>query len=130
LTRGQLAILPEHDGRKAERRIVNLAARLREPGATVAEVEVVDLSTDGFMARGVAALEAGASVWLKLSGLEPQSSEVVWVEGDRAGCRFASPLHPATLELVVAASRKPIPRGHFGPRTAAHPTLGQAARRA
>jgi PilZ domain-containing protein len=129
VTKGQLAILPPPEGRKAERRIVNLAARLRDPGASVSEIEVVDLSTDGFQARGAAALEPGASVWLKLAGLEPQNSEVVWVEGDRAGCKFASPLHPATLELVVAVGRKPIPRGHFGPRNAAHPTLGQSAPR-
>lgn len=130
MTRGQLAILPNPDGRKAERRIVNLAARLRDPGATLSEIEVVDLSTDGFMARGIEALEPGASVWLKLSGLEPQNSEVVWVEGDRAGCKFATPLHPATLELLVVAGRKPIPRGHFGPRGAApHATIGQAAPR-
>jgi hypothetical protein len=39
VTKGQLAILPVEEGRKAERRIVNLAARLREPGASVAEVD-------------------------------------------------------------------------------------------
>jgi hypothetical protein len=129
VTRGQLAILPNPDGRRAERRIVNLAARLREPGARVAEIEVVDLSTDGFMARGAAALEPGASVWLKMAGLEPQSSEVVWVEGDRAGCKFATPLHPATLEQLVAVGRRPLPRGHFGARGAIHHIIGQASPR-
>ena len=40
MSKGQLAILPVGEGRSAERRIVNLAARLREPGASIAEAEV------------------------------------------------------------------------------------------
>ena len=116
MTRGQLAILPVPEGRKAERRIVNLAARLREPGASVAEIDVVNLSTDGFMAQGDLQVEVGGNVWLKLPGLEPQSSTVVWVEEGKAGFEFSTPLHPATLELLVSASRKTIPRGHFGPQ--------------
>ena len=119
MTKGQIAILPVSDGRKAERRIVNLAAHLRDPGATVADVEVINLSTDGFMAQGELSLEPGATVWLKLPGLEPQNSRVVWVEDGKAGFEFTNPLHAATVELVVAAGRKPIPKGHFGPQPGA-----------
>ena len=116
MTRGQLAILPVPDGRKAERRLVNLAARLRDPGATVADIEVLNLSTSGFAAQGTFALEPGAFVWLKLPGLEPQNSRVVWVEEGKAGFEFATPLHPGTIELLVQANRKPLRRGHFGPQ--------------
>lgn len=116
MTRGQLAILPAGDGRRSERRVVNLAARLRDPGARMEEVEVVNLSTDGFMARGHVALEEGATVWLRISGLEPQNSRVVWVEEDKAGFEFVNPLHPATVEMLVSTGRKTIPRGHFGPQ--------------
>ena len=105
------------EGRKAERRIVNLAARLREPGASLAEIDVINLSTDGFMAQGEMAIEAGSYVWLKLPGLEPQNSKVVWVEDGKAGFEFANPLHPATLELLVNTSRKAVPKGHFGPQS-------------
>jgi len=115
MTKGQLAILPA-DGRRAERRVVNLAARLRDPGASLTDVDVVNLSTDGFMAQSEVALEPGATVWLKLPGLEPQHCRVVWAEEGKAGFEFANPLHPATLELLVAAGRKAIPRGHFGPQ--------------
>lgn len=118
MAKGQLAILPNPEGRRAERRVVNLAARLRDPGATVNDVEVVNLSTDGFMAQGELSLAPGDNAWLKIAGLEPQNSEVVWAEGDKAGFRFATPLHPATLELVVSASRRSIPKGHFGARGA------------
>ncbi|HET9429202.1 MAG TPA: PilZ domain-containing protein [Allosphingosinicella sp.] len=114
MTLGQLAILPMTDGRTAERRIVNLAARLREPGARIAVAEVQDLSVTGFMARTDMQLEPGNHVWLKLPGLEPQNCRVVWAEEGKAGFEFATPLHPSTLELLVSSGRRPVPRGHFG----------------
>jgi hypothetical protein len=104
------------EGRNAERRIVNLAARLREPGARIADAEVMNMSTDGFMAVTDLPLETGASVWLKLPGFEPQNSRVVWAEDGKIGFQFATPIHPATLELLVAISRKPVPKRHFGPQ--------------
>lgn len=116
----QLAILPVIDGRSAERRIVNLAARLREPGARIVDADVLNLSTDGFMAVAEVALEVGANVWLKLPGLEPQNSRVVWTEEGKTGFQFATPLHPATLELIVDNSRKPPPKKHFGPQDPPH----------
>jgi hypothetical protein len=114
--KGQLAKLPASDGRRAERRVVNLAASLREPGATVVDVEVLNLSSDGFMASSSLPLEIGQYVYLKLAGMEAQKSLVVWVEGDKAGFQFASPLHPGALNELVSTDRKPIPRNHFGPR--------------
>jgi hypothetical protein len=116
VSKGQLAILPLPDGRTAERRIVNLAARLREPGATITDAEVLDLSTDGFMALCELVLEPGTTVWLKLPGLEPQNSRVVWAEAGKTGFQFATPLHHATLELLVQTSRRPAPKRHFGPQ--------------
>ena len=116
MSRAQLAILPVAEGRQAERRIVNLAARLREPGATIVDAEVLNLSTDGFMAETDLKLEPGANVWLKLPGLEPQNSRVVWAEGGKAGFQFATPLHQATIDMLVQASRKPLPKRHFGPQ--------------
>lgn len=116
MSRAQLAILPLPDGRTAERRIVNLAARLREPGATIADAEVRDLSTNGFMAETSLQLDPGATVWLKLPGLEPQNSRVAWAEDGKVGCEFATPLHPLTLEMLVESNRRPVVRGHFGPQ--------------
>ena len=116
MTKGQLAILPLPDGRRAERRVVNLAARLREPGAVVSEVEVIDLSTDGFMARGKFNVDNGTCVWLKLGGVEALSCRTIWVEEDRAGFEFTSPLHPATVQLIATTHKKPLPKRHFGPQ--------------
>ena len=116
MSRGQLAILPVAEGRSAERRIVNLAARLREPGATIVDAEVRDLSTDGFMAETSLTLETGAIVWLKLPGLEPQNSRVAWTDDGKVGCQFATPLHPLTLEMLLKTGKRPQLRGHFGPQ--------------
>lgn len=115
MTRAQLAILPVQDGRRADRRIVNLAARLRDPGAIVTDVDIVNLSTDGFMAQGRIAIEPGSHAWLRLPGLEPQNSRLVWAEDDKAGFEFLTPLHPSTLETLVEGGRKStLKRGHFG----------------
>ena len=119
MPRGQLAILPEGDGRRSQRRIVNLAAHLGDPGASIADVEIINLSSEGFMAQGEVTYEPGACVWLKLAGLEPQNCRVVWVEDGKAGFEFTNPLHQATVDLVVATGRKPIPKGHFGPQAGA-----------
>lgn len=114
MSKAQLAILPVGEGRQAERRIVNLAARLREPGATIVDAEVMNLSTDGFMAESELKLEPGANVWLKLPGLEPQNSRCAWIEDGKAGFQFATPLHPLTVEMLAEANRKPPVRNHFG----------------
>ena len=106
MTRVQLAILPPSDGRKAERRVVNLAARLRDPGARLVDVELHNLSITGFMARGETELEVGDSIWLKVPGFSPEPTRVVWVEGDQVGFEFATPLHPATVEMLAAAGRQ------------------------
>jgi hypothetical protein len=95
-------------------RILNLAASLREPGASLADAEVLNLSVTGFAAETDAELEVGANIWLKLAGLEPTNSRVVWVDGRKAGFEFVTPLHPATLETVTAAARKPPIKRHFG----------------
>jgi hypothetical protein len=114
LRKAHLAILPTPEGRRAERRIMNLAASLREPGASLADAEVLNLSVTGFAAESDAVLEVGAHIWLKLPGLEPTNSRVVWVEGRKAGFEFVTPLHPATLDTVTAAA-KPAPlKRHFG----------------
>lgn len=118
MTMAQLAFLPVNNGRRAERRVVNLAARLRDRGARIIEIDVVNLSTDGFMASVPIGLETGAMAWLKLAGIEPQASRVVWAENGHAGFEFVTPLHPATVELATALVRKPVRQGHFGPRSA------------
>ena len=102
----ELSQIPITDGRKAERRIVNIAAALREEGTVTTQVQVVDLSVGGFKITAATLPEEGAEVWLKLPGHEAKRSHVVWVKGDEAGCEFESELHPAELEAVTAPPRR------------------------
>ena len=94
------------DARGYERRVVNLAADLREPGSELVDVEVADLAQEGYMMRCALALEPGAVVWLKLPGFAAMKSEVIWAEDGKAGCRFATPLYRSIIELIIAAQPK------------------------
>jgi hypothetical protein len=109
----ELSQLPIGDGRKAERRIVNLAAALREDGAKTAPIVVVDISSGGFKAEVPDEVEEGAEVWLKLPGCEAKRSRVKWRRGKEAGCEFETPLHESELQLVIAPAPRKIPKGVF-----------------
>jgi hypothetical protein len=109
----ELSQIPITDGRKAERRIVNLAAALREEGARNAKVVVVDISEFGFKAESEEPHGEGDEVWLKLTGLEPRRSRVVWTKDKVIGCEFEWPLHPKELDSIVAPAPRRIPKGVF-----------------
>jgi hypothetical protein len=109
----ELSQLPIGDGRKAERRIVNLAAALREEGARTAQVVVLDISAGGFRAEAPEEIADGAEVWLKLPGFEAKRSRVVWRKGSEVGCEFETPLHEQEIQLVVAPAPRRIPKGVF-----------------
>jgi hypothetical protein len=109
----ELSQLPVSDGRKAERRIVNLAAALREDGARNAPILVLDISTGGFKAEIPAGFDEGAEVWLKVPGCEAKRSRIVWCRDGVAGCEFETPLHDRQLELIVAPAPRKIVRGVF-----------------
>lgn len=109
----ELSQIPITDGRKAERRIVNLAAALREAGARSAKVVVVDISTGGFKAESDETIEEGSEVWLKLPGLEAKRSRVIWTKERDVGCEFESPLHPKELDSIVAPAPRRIVKGVF-----------------
>lgn len=109
----ELSQLPITEGRKAERRIVNLAAALREDGATTAQVVVLDISVGGFKAEAPEPMEEGAEVWLKVAGFEAKRSRVIWTKGTEIGCEFEMPLHPRELEQIVQPKPRKIVKGVF-----------------
>jgi hypothetical protein len=109
----ELSRIPITDGRKAERRIVNLAAALREDGAKSGKIVVVDISVGGFKAEAPEPHQEGDEVWLKLAGLEPRRSRVVWTKGSEIGCEFEWPLHPSELEIIVSPAPRRIVKGVF-----------------
>lgn len=122
--KGQVAQLPPSEMRKVPRRAVNLAAVLREQGATTIEVDVLDLSTHGCRIAGAGALEPQTHVWLKLPGMEALFARIVWVEDGCAGCEFNSPIHRGAISLVIENNKaKQRPR-RYGPD--GRPVFGSA----
>jgi hypothetical protein len=111
--KAELSQFPVSDGRKAERRIVNIAAALREEGVTTSEVTVIDVSEGGFKAETENPLDEGAEVWLKLPGFEMRRSRVVWVNGKDVGCEFQFPLHPSELDLLAPPKPRRVAKDVF-----------------
>jgi hypothetical protein len=109
----EISRFPITDGRKAERRIVNLAAALREEGATTFPVQVLDISTGGYKVQADTSLEEGTEVWLKLPGFEAKRSRVIWSKDNEAGCEFETGLHPAELQVVTTPPRQGRPKNVF-----------------
>lgn len=92
-------------GRRSDRVSVELGATLRRRSASGVSVDILDLSTAGFRVASHLGLMKGDDVWLRLPGLEACHATVVWTSGYMMGCRFARPLHPAVLEMVVARTK-------------------------
>jgi hypothetical protein len=109
----ELSQLPIGDGRKAERRIVNLAAALREDGAKTAQILVLDISAGGFRAEVSDDIHEGGEVWLKLPGFEAKRSRVIWRKGSEVGCEFETSVHENEIALIVAPAPRRIPKGVF-----------------
>lgn len=110
----ELSKLPVGEGRSARRRVVNLAAAVREDGASTRPVIVIDIATGGFRVETGEHLEVGAEVWLKLPGFEARRSRVVWSEGEQAGCEFENPLHAREIALLSAPKPRIVARTVFG----------------
>jgi PilZ domain len=113
----ELSQLPIGEGRQSQRRIVNIAAALREDGARTLSVVVHDVSLGGFKAEAPEPLEEGVEVWLKLPGCEARRSRVIWAKDKDVGCEFEQPLHQAELDLIVAPTPRRVLRGVFGPNS-------------
>ena len=103
---GELSRTPQDQVcRKSERVTVEMGAGLRQRGATGVSVQVMDLSTHGFRVATHLELNIGTDVWLRLPKLEACHAIVVWAQGHYVGCEFERPLHPAVLDMIVAASK-------------------------
>ncbi|MDQ4086729.1 MAG: PilZ domain-containing protein [Pseudomonadota bacterium] len=110
--RGKLTLLCPKTPRSEPRRIVNLAARLKERGTEESDVIVEDISTRGCKLRPCGTAEVDRVVWLKLPGLESIRCRVAWVEADEAGCEFETLIHESQLDFVRSQAlmrlRRPV----------------------
>jgi hypothetical protein len=94
----------QRDSRKEKRLQVRIGAGLRRRGEKGSAVQVLDLSTRGFLVEANDGLSAGVNVWLKLPGIETMFARVAWCKGRRFGCEFTRPLHPRVVDRVAALS--------------------------
>ncbi len=94
------------DDRGSLRRAVKMRAHLRDRGQTRFEIDVVDLSLSGFRAETSFSLWPGTVVWLTMPGLAPLEAVVAWRDKFHYGCAFASQLHPAVFDHIVAMSQR------------------------
>jgi hypothetical protein len=108
-----MILAPLDDARGATRRVVDFSAFVRESDAVALRLRVKDISTDGCRLWGSEDLKPQSEIWLKIAGLAPLRARVAWVTTDEAGCEFTTPLHAATVEQLLAPTRR-ITKGVFG----------------
>ncbi|MCT8000945.1 pilus assembly protein PilZ [Sphingomonas sanguinis] len=94
------------DLRRSLRHAVRMRAHLRDKGQTRFEIDVVDLSPEGFRAETSFTLWPGTIVWLTVPGLAPLEAVIAWRDRFRYGCAFSKPLHPAVFEHIVGLGNR------------------------
>ncbi len=103
-----LSTVPEallRPDRKSSRIPVQSVGAIRKPGGSSVKVQILDLSTHGFRVETHLHLSIGASVWVRLPGLESKPAKVVWQRQAQHGCAFDEPLHTAVLAMIVQQAR-------------------------
>ena len=92
---------PPIEGRRAERKLVGIAAHLRELGGSRLDVEVHDLSRTGFRVASVYNIPAGKRVFLTIPSFSAMEAQVAWRDLHGFGCKFVQPLHPAVFDMIA-----------------------------
>lgn len=98
-----MTYMPTHfdQKRQAERVPIRIGAQLREQGGRKYPVQVFDLSVSGCKCEALFNVNPGARVWVQMPGMASIECEVAWHRGFLIGCRFATPLHPATFDHLL-----------------------------
>ncbi len=85
--------------RRIKRVPVGGTVRVKRPGRTRYELDILDLSTAGCKVEFADRPAVGEFVVVKLEGMEPLEAKVCWINGRYMGLRFSKTLHPAVLGL-------------------------------
>lgn len=99
------------DRRQNHRLAIHHHSRLRltldgaDPGEeTIGGVTLTDISQQGLMAADAGQLIPGAVIIVEVPLVGWREAEVMWISGNRAGCRFMKPLDIDELRLAAASS--------------------------
>lgn len=93
--------------RAHERLAVESQVMLRRRGRKAYQGRLFDLSPAGCKVECVERPRPGELMWAKFAGLDAVEAEVRWVDGFRAGLKFARSFHPAMFDFVVAKLGEP-----------------------
>ncbi|MGH6707165.1 MAG: PilZ domain-containing protein [Sphingomicrobium sp.] len=75
---------------------------LRRPGKSNYRVRVYDASPHGCRVEFVERPTLAERAWIKFDGLEPLEAIICWVKGFATGVQFATPIHPAVFDELMA----------------------------
>ncbi len=87
--------------RRMPRQDVKVLAKYRTGSGTQMEVRVIDISETGCrLYEKRTPLLAGAKISLRIEALGPFDAEVIWVDVDTIGIRFAKPLYGPVFDHI------------------------------
>jgi hypothetical protein len=96
----------KQDRRESRREEVFHRARATN-GSEVVPIQLVNVSSGGFMARTEADIEPGTTLTLRLPVVGERAVEVRWALAGRIGCQFARPIDVAQyLDLLGALAKE------------------------
>jgi hypothetical protein len=116
MTRANLALMPAHSSLRLHRRVVSLAAQLRPIGAEVSNTRIVDIAAEGFLAETAGAIAPGTLAWIQFPGAVPAACRATGAEGSHTRFEFLGVVPADIVAGAIAAGRKPMRKGHFGPQ--------------
>ena len=91
---------------------LSLLCEVRQGAAEWKLARLTDLSETGFKLGWLPEYRLDKPLRIRIPGIEPLSAKICWHEGKQIGCEFASPLHVAVFDHVVAhAAIKEPPAG-------------------
>lgn len=96
---------PAFETRDTRRTLRDNVAQARR-GLSRMRVEILDLSAAGVCIKTYDRFPVGSTLWLRLRGLAPQESIVIWEEDFVTGCEFARPLDPAVYDQIIRSDRQ------------------------
>jgi hypothetical protein len=96
--------------RRAPRLPVASAARLRPNDWSTAQVDMVDISHEGFRAAGELLFRIGSYVSLQIPGIGWVEALIVWTHPGQFGARFVFPIDLACCSWTSHAGKDPLAR--------------------
>lgn len=93
---------PSEDNERSDRReATRLTCTVQALRGPPSPARMTDVSRFGCALAGCT-LRRGDEIWLRTTTLPPFRATILWVRGDKAGCRFYAPLRPSELLRLKA----------------------------